>query len=233
MSSRLDIDRIVFFGRTYAEYLDMFRLDKNLLSQGRILDCPAGASSFAAEAHTRGIDVTACDIMYDFEADVLLEKGREDIRHVFEKFDEVSHLYSWSYYNDKEEVMSLRESALNLFAKDFSRRSEEKRYIQAELPCLPFADGAFSLILSGHFLFLYNDRLDFNFHKMCLKELLRVSSEEVRIFPLTGLDAKPYPFMNETLSYLRSEGIESEIVGVPLEFQKGGNQMLVLRKERR
>lgn len=42
----LDIDRIAFFGRTYAEYLSMFGLNEQLLRQGAILDCPAGASSF-------------------------------------------------------------------------------------------------------------------------------------------------------------------------------------------
>ena len=59
----LDIDRIAFFGRTYSEYLSMFGLNEQLLRQGAILDCPAGASSFAAEAHQLGLDVTACDIM--------------------------------------------------------------------------------------------------------------------------------------------------------------------------
>jgi len=67
MYTQLDIDRIAFFGRTYTEYRVMFGLNKQLLRQGRILDCPAGASSFAAEAHLKGIDVTACDITYNHE----------------------------------------------------------------------------------------------------------------------------------------------------------------------
>jgi hypothetical protein len=53
-SDHLDIDRIAFFGRTYAEYMDMFGLDESLLRQCQILDCPADASSFAAEAHKKG-----------------------------------------------------------------------------------------------------------------------------------------------------------------------------------
>jgi hypothetical protein len=36
----LDIDRIAFLGRTYAEYLDMFGLDEKRLMQGPVLDCP-------------------------------------------------------------------------------------------------------------------------------------------------------------------------------------------------
>ena len=49
--NHLNIDRIAFFGRTYAEYMDMFGLGESLLRNGRILDCPAGASSFVAEAN--------------------------------------------------------------------------------------------------------------------------------------------------------------------------------------
>lgn len=230
-SDRLDIDRIAFFGRTYAEYMDMFGLDESLLRSRRILDCPAGASSFSAEAHQKGIDVTACDILYDLTADKLMEKGKKDIKHVFEKFDEVTHLYVWKYYKSKDEVMALRSRALEIFANDFPVGSKEGRYVQAEMPYLPFSDRTFSLVLSSNFLFLYGDRLDFDFHVACIKELLRVCSGEVRIFPLIGLDFKPYPYLDDILSSLDSNGIKVEMVEVPFEFQKGANKMLKLSRK--
>ena len=222
----LDIDRIAFFGRTYAEYLSMFGLNEQLLRQGAILDCPAGASSFTAEAHQLGLDATACDIMYNHNADELIEKCKKDIQHVFEKFDEVEHLYVWDYYKNKDEVITLRKKALKLFAEDLPAGFKEKRYVKAELPHLPFPDKSFSLVLSGNFLFLYGDRLDLDFHKACIKELVRVCSGEVRIFPLVGLDAKPYPYLDEILSFLDSNNIKAEIVKVSFEFQKGANQMM-------
>lgn len=225
----LNIDRIAFFGRTYAEYMDMFDLDESLLRQGQILDCPAGASSFAAEAHKLGINVTACDILYDLTSDELMEKGKKDLQHVFEKFDEVTHLYVWKYYKDKDGVMALRSRALEIFANDFPVGSKEGRYVQAEMPYLPFSDRTFSLVLSSNFLFLYGDRLDFDFHVACIKELLRVCSGEVRMFPLIGLDFKPYPYLDDILSSLDSDGIKVEIVEVPFEFQKGANRMLKLK----
>ncbi len=224
----LDIDRIAFFGRTYAEYLSMFGLNEQLLRQGAILDCPAGSSSFAAEAHQKGIDVTACDIMYNHNADELIEKCKKDVQHVFEKFDEAEHLYVWDYYKNKDEVIALRKKALKLFAEDFSAGFKEKRNVKAELPHLPFPDKNFSLVLSGNFLFLYGDRLDLDFHKACIKELIRVCSDEVRIFPLVGLDAKPYLYLNDILDFLDSNNIKAEIIKVPFEFQKGANQMLRL-----
>lgn len=225
---RLDIDRIAFFGRTYAEYMDMFGLGESLLRYSRILDCPAGASSFAAEAHRKGIAVTACDVLYNMPVDRLLEKGRKDIRHVFEKFDEVSHLYTWEYYKNKGKVMALRNKALEIFSGDFANGFEKGRYKYAELPHLPFSDNSFPLVLSGNFLFLYSDRLDLNFHKSCIKELLRVCSGEIRIFPLIGLDFKPCAHIDSMLSHLSHECTKAEIVTVPFEFQRGANLMMRL-----
>ena len=204
----------------------MFGLDESVLRQGRVLDCPAGASSFAAEAHQLGFDVTACDILYNYSVNELIEKCKRDIQHVFEKFDEAEHLYVWKYYKSKDEVIALRRKALELFAEDFPAGFKEKRYVDAELPHLPFPDKRFSLVLSGNFLFLYGDRMDFEFHKACIKELIRVCSGEVRIFPLVGLDAKPYPYLKDILAFLDSNNIKAEIVKVPFEFQKGANQMM-------
>jgi hypothetical protein len=227
-SGGLDIDRIAFFGRTYREYLDLFGLDKKTLSKGRILDCPGGASSFTLEATRMGFDVTACDVLYDLSALELFEKGKRDIEHVFGKFDDASHLYVWDYYHDKERVMGLRNKALELFVEDLSGCASEERYIPAALPDLPFPDRAFSLVLSAHFLFLYGDRLDIDFHKACLLELVRVCSGEVRIFPLVGLDAKPYQHMGEILDFLNGEDIRAEIVKVPFEFQRGADSIINL-----
>src|SRR4030067_2118441 len=225
-SDSLDIDRIAFFGRTYAEYMSMFGLKEQLLKHGAILDCPAGASSFAAEAHQLGLDVTACDILYNRSADELMKKCKKDIQHVFEKFDEAEHLYVWKYYKNKDEVIVLRNKALKLFAEDFPAGFKEKRYVEAELPRLPFPDKSFSIVLSGNFLFLYSDRLDLDFHKTCIKELIRVCSGEVRICPLVGIDAKPYPYLKDILAFLDSNNIKAEIVKVPFEFQKGANKMM-------
>jgi len=231
MNNFLDIDRIAFFGRTYPEYIDMFGLNERLLRQERILDCPAGASSFAAQAYLKGIDVTACDIMYNHGADKLFEKGKEDIRHVFEKFDEVSHLYTWGYYKDKSDVMSRRKSALELFIHDFRKGFAAKRYVHAELPGLPFPDSSFSLVLSSHFLFLYSDRLGPDFHIECLKELLRVSAGTVLVYPLSGLDAKPYEYMSDVITSLENIGINVEITMTFFEFQAGSNRIMRLSRD--
>lgn len=226
---RIDIDRIAFIGRTYEEYAAMFGLDENALNLGPVLDCPGGAASFSAEARKRGIVATACDLLYGEPVSVLNEKCTADIAHVFGRFDEASHLYTWKYYRDKEDVIAHRKRALGIFMEDYRRGLGEGRYVRAELPSLPFPDGSFGLVLSSHFLFLYSEWLDFDFHISSLRELLRVSSGEVRVFPLLGLDSRPYPRLEEVLEILKREGADAEAVQVPFEFQRGGNMMLRLK----
>jgi hypothetical protein len=63
-STKLDLERIVFIGRTFEEYLNMFSLSVKDLKGKKILDCPAGACSFTALGNKSGLDITACDIAY-------------------------------------------------------------------------------------------------------------------------------------------------------------------------
>lgn len=224
--NKLDIDRIAFIGRTYGEYINIFDLDENILSQGPVLDCAAGPSSFTAEAHQRGYDVSACDILYNLAPSELLKKGTGDIEYVFRKFNNASHLFTWMFYKDKEHVMSLRKEALRQFIGDYQQSRKNGRYKKADLMRLPYPDNKFNIVLSSHFLFLYGDRQGLDFHILCLEEMIRVSSGEIRIFPLVGLDGQPFIYLDEILSFLQSARTRPEIVKVPFEFQTGGNSML-------
>jgi hypothetical protein len=89
-----------------------------------------------------------------------------------------------------------------------------------------FRDGRFDIVLSSHFLFTYADRLDLEFHRAALRELHRVARGEVRVFPLVDQSGRPVPRL---LSRLRATlGIPQHIRRVGYEFQRGGNEMLVL-----
>lgn len=226
----LNIDRIAFLGRTYDEYLKIFGLNEDILRKGPLLDCPAGAASFTAEARERGFDVTACDILYSQPFDRLAKKGLEDLQHVFEKLKEVSDLFTWNHYKNTNEVISLREKALEGFTQDFTNGLKEKRYVHATLPELPFPDKSFETVLSGHFLFLYGNWLDLDFHRACLYEFLRICRGEGRIYPILGHDAKPYLHIAEIISSLSTKRVRAEIRDVPFEFLKGATQMMVLKR---
>jgi len=63
--------------RSFEEYLAMFNLDDADLT-GRVLDCPGGAASFAAEAGARGVDVLAVDPVYAADHAWLGEHGKSE-----------------------------------------------------------------------------------------------------------------------------------------------------------
>jgi hypothetical protein len=83
--------------------------------------------------------------------------------------------------------------------------------------------------LSGHLLFTYPDRLDANFHLEALLELVRVTRSQVRVFPLLQHTGQSDPQLLDYLcSQLSASGIHTQMRPVDYEFQRGGNQMLVL-----
>ncbi len=231
----MELKNVAFIGRTYEEYMAMFDLEEKIFTRGGpVLDCPAGPSSFTAEACTRGCQATACDILYtgglyDLTLRELETRGRQDLAVIGQKLEGISHLFRWGYYGDKEGHMGHRNAALSRFLADYRDGVKKGRYVHAELPRLPFADRSFALVLSSHFLFLYGDRLSPGFHAESLKEMSRVSSGEVRVYPIQGLDAKPYPHMDVVLKLLELGGIRAEIRPTPFEFFRGANRMLVLK----
>ena len=97
------------------------------------------------------------------------------------------------------------------------------------MPRLDFRDRQFQLALCSHFLFLYSEHLSFEFHLESIRELCRIA-EEVRIFPLLNLAQARSPYIDEICSTLAKEGISSEIIQVPYELQRGGNQAIIFRQ---
>ncbi|WP_062052102.1 hypothetical protein [Bacillus sp. JCM 19034] len=227
-STKLDLERIVFIGRTFEEYVEMFSLSEEELQGKKILDCPAGACSFTAIGNKKGIDITACDIAYDHSSEALKNKGIQDIAHAMEHVQKAESNYRWDYFKDIEGLRNHRLNALQDCAKDMKECRE--RYVPVTLPDLPFKDEEFDLLLSAHFLFMYADRLDYDFHIETLNELVRVTKEEVRIFPLVDLEGKRYEHLDKIIKYVTKNGCTVEEVNVPYEFQLNANSMLKIVK---
>ena len=227
-STKLDLERVVFIGRTFEEYLDMFFLSEEELKGKKILDCPAGACSFTALGNKLGLDVTACDIAYDHSTEDLKNKGLQDVEHAIGNMKKVKSNYIWDYFKDIEHLRKHRLSALEDCTDDMVKSSE--RYVPVTLPFLPFKDKEFDILLSAHFLFMYADRLDYQFHINTINELLRVTKEEIRIFPLVDLEGKRYKHLDKLVSYLADNGYIVEEVKVTYEFQRNANSMLNIKK---
>ncbi|WP_060535618.1 hypothetical protein [Paenibacillus bovis] len=224
----LSLERIVFLGRTFEEYMSIFGLAQNDLQGQKILDCPAGACSFAAEASLLGAEVTAVDMAYHFDNEELYNKGQQDIRHMIQSMTEARDQYDWSTLGSITQLENLRTEALEQSSLD--RRVHPNRYIPAVLPDLPFGNKTFDLTVSAHFLFLYADRLDEEFHIRCLQELMRVTRTEIRIFPLVNLKSERVAFVEKAVAAAGQGSWEIQEIPTDYTFQKGADTLLVLKR---
>lgn len=222
----LTLDRVPFYGRTLDEYCRVFGLDPLALSGKRVLDAPAGAASFTAEARRLGAVTVACDPMFGEPAARLLRQGRKDIAHVIEAVEKVPHLYDWDYYGSLAGLEKARRKALAKFNDDYEVGLRSGHYVKAALPKLPFAGRAFDIVLSGHFLFTHTAAMDYEFHLHSLLELRRVALQEARIYPLAGMDGAPYPHMDRLLADLTARGLRPTLIETDWEFQKGAGKLL-------
>jgi hypothetical protein len=114
---------------------------------------------------------------------------------------------------------------------DYESGKSSGRYVDASLPLLPFDAGQFELPVCSHFLFLYSAQFDEAFHLASIHELLRVA-HEVRIFPVLALGATRSAHVDPVVAALRASGLDADIVRVPYEFQRGGNEMLCVSRQR-
>jgi hypothetical protein len=222
------LNRIVPWGRSFDEYRRMFALSEVDL-RSRILGCADGPASFNADATQIGGHVVSCDPLYRWSATEIRDRIVATSEDVLEQTRRNAHEFVWHATRSVEELRQLRMGAMEKFLKDYDAGTRESRYVDAALPTLPFADQHFNLAICSHFLFLYTDHLTEGFHRSAVLELVRVAPE-VRIFPLLALDGKPSAYVPGTVGSLRECGHEVSIEKVPYEFQRGGNQMMRIRR---
>jgi hypothetical protein len=221
---------IIVTARPFDEYRAMFDLTAADLTAGPVLDCPAGASGFAAGARAAGARITAVDPRYGDPHDDFVARAREDTVFGNQYVRDNPGTYAWGFFRDPDQHLARRLAAVDAF--DADRRAHPDDYVTASLPCLPFADGAFRLVVSSHLLFVYPDHFGYDEHMRFLRELVRVG-REVRLFPLVDTTARPWPDRTRLQADLAVGGVHSAVRPVPYEFIRGGRDMLVLGGDRR
>jgi hypothetical protein len=217
---------VVPWGRTFDEYAAMFALDEVDRSRS-ILGCSDGPASFNAEALQRNVKVVSADPLYEFSVPQIRKRIADTAPLIAAQIKENAQDFVWNHFKSVDELVAARMKAMQAFLADFNTGLEQGRYVPAQLPDLPFFAGTFDLALCSHFLFLYSEQHDAQFHIEALRELCRVA-QEVRIFPLLELNGAPSRHLPEVIDALKAGGCTVQIVPVNYEFQKGGNQMLRL-----
>lgn len=221
------LDKVVPWGRSFEEYVAMFNLTDHDLGRC-ILGCGDGPAGFNAELTRRGGRIVSVDPIYAFDATQIRHRIAETCDAVMAQMRKNEGDYIWTSIASVDDLERVRMSAMETFLADFNAGKDEGRYIPGELPSLPFESGKFDIALSSHFLFLYSAHLSAEFHLQALQEMLRVS-REVRVFPLLALDGALSPHLDFVSEHLASNGFNIEVRHVPYEFQRGGNEMLVIK----
>lgn len=220
------LDQVVPWGRSFDEYRRMFALSENDLAR-RILSCGDGPASFNGEGRRRGVTVTSCDPLYQFDAGQIRQRIAATRAQILAQTRANRDQFVWTSIESVEELSRIRLAAMNVFLEDFV--SHRGRYVAAALPHLPFRERSFDLAVCSHFLFLYSMHFGEREHHHALREMCRVA-DEVRVFPLLALDGGLSPFVEPLVRALQHEHCTVSIETVPYEFQRGGNQMLRLRR---
>lgn len=222
-------NKIWFLGRGFEEYILMFDLDIANLSNCRVLDCNAGSSSFTTYMDQKGFDVMATDICYGQDPEEMEKISEKDFFTLMNAHKNLQDKVEWVFFKNHDDMVNYRIKVYHDFSEHYKKVKEEF-YVESELPELPFLDDSFHLVLSSHLLFLYDDRLDYDFHFNSINEMLRVSSEEVRIYPLVSLRSHyKSKFVDQLINDLSSE-YQVKVQKVNYHFRQGADEMLCIQK---
>jgi hypothetical protein len=215
---------VVPWGRTFNEYVAMFSLDAADRSRS-ILGCGDGPASFNAEALQQNVKVVSVDPLYEFSVPQIRKRIADTAPTVAGQLRSNAGDFVWQHFKSVDDLVAARMQAMQIFLGDYVEGTAQGRYVPAQLPDLPFFDATFDLALCSHFLFLYSEQHDTQFHISAVRELCRVASE-VRIFPLLELDGTSSRHLPAVTDALSADGRTVTIEPVNYEFQKGGDKMM-------
>jgi ubiquinone/menaquinone biosynthesis C-methylase UbiE len=227
MKQGLVLDKVVLLGRTFEEYTRFFALADSDLAGRSILDVAAGVSSFRAEAAGRGLDVTAFDRIYAMTPEQIQAHCEPDLARVVEGMASLK-TYRWEFYQTPEGMRAYRERAYRTFLEDYpSQRGT--RYLAGNLPHLPFPDRHFDLTLASYLLFVYADQFDYAFHQASVREVMRVTRDEARFYPLVTLEAQRCAYVDRLAADPALSHLTFEEVRTDFEFLANSNWFLRVR----
>ena len=220
--------RIVFLGRSAAEYRSIWGLAPEDLVGRRVLDCPCGPAGFVAACRKIGAEAVGCDPVLSESVETIRQRGdrdRRDTETVLASSDPTLASRDPVAWNQE------KKRSLEAFLEDFAAHgprgtSPDGRYVAASLPELPFDDRSFDLVLSAHLLFSYADvaagglvdaahALDLEFHLAAVEELARVAGQELRLYPVYACDStspRPHALLEPVRDRLQDLGLTTELV---------------------
>ena len=130
------LDKVVPWGRSYTEYVNMFDLSEADL-QGRILGCGDGPAGFNSVLTQRGGDIVSIDPIYAFDAAQVKNRVTETYDAVMAQMRNNQSDYVWSVISSVEELGCIRMSAMETFLSDFEPGSVKAATWRESYPPCP------------------------------------------------------------------------------------------------
>ena len=226
----MELSEAVPWGRLASEYIRMFALTPQDMG-GRILDCGGGPSSFNIELTSQGKQVVSCDPLYQFSREEIAQRIEDTYLRMMTLNEANKDNFLWDQYGSPAQLGQIRMRAMRLFLEDYEAGKQQGRYVVGELPCLPIPANSFDMALCSHFLFTYSEQYSAEFHIESMMELARIAAE-VRVFPLlTAFSGEISPHLVVVMDALREKRYLVDVREVEYEFQKGGNKMLIVKRD--
>lgn len=235
VKSDFNFDRVAIYGRNLDEYVKMFNLDLKALRGKQVLDCCSGPAAFACQAKSYGIDVIAVDPIYELAVETIRGRVDNDVKEILKKHADNPNMV----YEEKTPTV-IRREAMEVFLNDFAKEKGRGRYVVGKLPNLPFDDNSFDMCLCANFLMLYSDiasggimkhvEFDYDFHCRAIDELLRITREEVRIYPLHGPQVEEHAYLAPLVERYSEKGFQVAVVPVKQRDIINANHMLSIKK---
>jgi hypothetical protein len=223
-----ELKSVVPWGRSLEEYTEIFKLTDSDLNS-RIISFGDGPASFNSEMTKLDKMVVSLDPIYQFTKAELKQRIDETKETVIEQTRMNQENFVWKNIKNVDELEQIRMRAMANFIDDFGIGKKQQRYIYHELPTpTKYEALEFDLGLSSHFLILYS-QLGLDFHIQSISEMLRIC-KEIRIFPILNLNATKSEILEDIITHFDSDFIVT-IESSDYEFQKNGNQMLVIKSK--
>lgn len=222
-----ELNNVVPWGRNLEEYTRIFKLSDSDFNS-RIISFGDGPASFNSEMTKLKRQIVSLDPIYQFSKAELKQRIEETKEMIIEQIRTNQDKFVWTNIKSIQDLEQIRMSAMIQFINDFELGKIQERYIYHELPVqTKFSDLSFDLGLSSHFLILYS-QLGLDFHIKSITEMLRIC-KEIRIFPILNLNAVKSEVLDGIIDYFEPNFIIN-IEPVDYEFQKGGYQMLTIKR---
>src|SRR4029450_12912413 len=116
-------------------------------------------AEFTAAPPRRGATVVSVDPLYGADSSQIRQRIEATFDEMLDQTRRNADEFVWDTITSVDELAVLRKSPLAAFLADSDEGKAAGRYVEGELPALPFPNRSFDVAVCSHFLFLYSDQL--------------------------------------------------------------------------